>query len=225
MKLEFDTADRAGIPAAYKWRMEDIFKDKDAYQQALTGVEDKLAEVTACAGRLEEPGILESCLRLYAQLNERLEKVYMYAKMILDLDNASAAGQAMHDGALNLLFRVQEETAFLLPELTAMESDTLRQRVGAAEDLQEFQRMVEEVIRSREHVLSAREEQLLAMASPALESMDAAFSMLDSVDLKRGEITDEEGNAVTLTNGLFGRFRESHDRRVREEAFRKLHEG
>lgn len=224
MKLEFDTADRAGIPAAYKWRMEDIFKDKDAYQQALTGVEDKLAEVTACAGRLEEPGILESCLRLYAQLNEQLEKVYMYAKMILDLDNASAAGQAMHDGALNLLFRVQEETAFLLPELTAMESDTLRQRVGAAEDLQEFQRMVEEVIRSREHVLSAREEQLLAMASPALESMDTAFSMLDSVDLKRGEITDEEGNAVTLTNGLFGRFRESHDRRVREEAFRKLHE-
>lgn len=62
------------------------------------------------------------------------------------------------------------------------------------------------------------------MASPALESMDNRFSMLDSVDLKRGEITDEEGNAVTLTNGLFGRFRESHDRRVREEAFRKLHE-
>lgn len=36
-------------------------------------------------------------------------------------------------------------------------------------------------------MLSAREEQLMAMAAPALESMDNAFSMLDSVDLKAPE--------------------------------------
>lgn len=224
MKLDFDTADRTAIPAAYKWRMEDIFPDKAAYERALGDVETKLGEVAACAGRLAEPGVLEECLRLYAQLNELLEKAYMYAKMTLDLDNGSASAQAMHDGALTLLFRVQENTAFLLPELTAMEPEELRGRIGAAEELREFRRMAEEVVRSREHVLSAKEEQLLAMASPALESMDAAFSMLDSVDLKRGEVTDEEGNTIPLTNGLFGRFRESHDRRVREEAFRKLHE-
>lgn len=101
--------------------MEDIFPDKAAYERALGDVETKLGEVAACAGRLAEPGVLEECLRLYAQLNELLEKAYMYAKMTLDLDNGSASAQAMHDGALTLLFRVQENTAFLLPELTAME--------------------------------------------------------------------------------------------------------
>lgn len=186
MKLDFDTADRTAIPAAYKWRMEDIFPDKAAYERALGDVETKLGEVAACAGRLAEPGVLEECLRLYAQLNELLEKAYMYAKMTLDLDNGSASAQAMHDGALTLLFRVQENTAFLLPELTAMEPEELRGRIGAAEELREFRRMAEEVVRSREHVLSAKEEQLLAMASPALESMDAAFSMLDSVDPEAG---------------------------------------
>lgn len=49
-------------------------------------------------GRLAEPGVLEECLRLYAQLNELLEKAYMYAKMTLDLDNGSATGQAMTTG-------------------------------------------------------------------------------------------------------------------------------
>ena len=91
MKLDFDTADRTAIPAAYKWRMEDIFPDKAAYERALGDVETKLGEVAACAGRLAEPGVLEECLRLYAQLNELLEKAYMYAKMTLDLDNGSAS--------------------------------------------------------------------------------------------------------------------------------------
>ena len=59
--------------------------------------------------------------------------------------------------------------------------------------------LIDDIIRSRKYVLPQREEQLLAMASPALESMDAAFSMLDSVDLKRGEIQDENGETVTWT--------------------------
>ncbi len=67
------------------------------------------------------------------------------------------------------------------------------------------------------------EEQLLAMAAPALESMDNAFSMLDSVDLDRGEVEDEDGNRVKLTDGLFARMRESRDRRVRADAFAALH--
>ena len=54
MKLDFDTADRTAIPAAYKWRMEDIFPDKAAYERALGDVETKLGEVAACAGRLAE---------------------------------------------------------------------------------------------------------------------------------------------------------------------------
>lgn len=61
------------------------------------------------------------------------------------------------------------------------------------------------------------------MAAPALESMDSAFTMLDSVDLKRGEIADEKGNRVELTDGLFGKFRDSRDRRVRRTPFRPWH--
>ena len=73
------------------------------------------------------------------------------------------------------------------------------------------------------HLLPEREEQILAMASPALETMDNAFTMLDSVDLKRGEVTDEEGHRVPLTDGLYSRLRDSRDRRVRAEAFEAMH--
>ena len=55
----------------------------------------------------------------------------MYAKMLQDLDNASDDSQSMHDRALNRLFSIQEATAFLMPELTAMEPETLRARISS----------------------------------------------------------------------------------------------
>ena len=56
------------------------------------------------------------------------------------------------------------------------------------------------------------------------EGISDAFTMLDNVDLKYGAIEDEQGNPVELTGGRFGRFRENRDRRVRQDAFRRIHE-
>lgn len=114
--------------------------------------------------------------------------------------NASPEYQAMNERALSLLYTVQEAAAFVLPELTAVEPERLRSWVQE-DGLQDYAHMVDDIIRSRAHVLPEREEQILAMASPALETMDNAFTMLDSVDLKRGEVTDEEGHRVPLTDG------------------------
>ena len=218
-----ERVDRDSLNEQYVWRMTDIYADEAAWEEDLHLLEEMTEEITAFAGRLAQPGRLEACLQLYIRLSMKLEKMYMYAKMLQDLDNASDSAQSMHDRALNRLFAVQEATAFLMPELTAMEPEKLRARIVGNPDMADFRHMIDNLIRSREHVLSLREEQLLAMAAPALGSMDAAFSMLESTDLKRGEITDEKGERVTLTDGLFGRFRESRDRRVRADAFAALH--
>ena len=206
---------REDIPEEYKWRMEDIYPDPAAWEQDLAALLPMGEEIAAYAGRLGEEEALVSCLLLDEKLSMRLEKVYGYAHMLQDLDNASPAAQSMQERALALLFRLQEMTAFLLPELTALDPVRLREVAERRPELRDFRHMIDNVIRSRAHVLSAREEQLLAMAAPALESMDNAFSMLDSVDLDRGEVEDEDGNRVKLTDGLFARMRESRDRRGR----------
>ena len=214
---------REDIPEEYKWRMEDIYPDPAAWEQDLAALLPMGEEIAAYAGRLGEEEALVSCLLLDEKLSMRLEKVYGYAHMLQDLDNASPAAQSMQERALALLFRLQEMTAFLLPEMTALDPVRLREVAERRPELRDFRHMIDNVIRSRAHVLSAREEQLLAMAAPALESMDNAFSMLDSVDLDRGEVEDEDGNRVKLTDGLFARMRESRDRRVRADAFAALH--
>lgn len=215
--------ERREIDSRYKWDLTDIYENGGAWEEALNSLQGMADRMSAYSGKLGEPGALKDCLLLEDELSMRLERVYMYAKMQQDLDNASPAAQSMQDKAMAALFRVQEAAAFLLPELTAMEPAKLRAAVENTPELHAHRHRIDDIIRSRDHVLSAREEQLLAMAGPALESMDAAFSMLESSDLPRGTVADEKGESVRLTDGAFARFRESRDRRVRAEAFEVMH--
>ncbi len=217
-------ANRSEIPAEYTWRLTDIYGTEAEWEAALAGVQEQAGRLAGFRGRLAEgPDTLRQALLLFEEMEKGLERVYMYAKLSMDVDNADPKYQAMHDRALAVLFQIQEDSSFLTPEMTALEPETLHDWVYGDPALADFRHMADDVIRSRAHVLSAREEQLLAMASPALESMDTAFTMLDSVDLKRGEVTDEKGRRVELTDGLFGKFRDSRDRRVRADAFQAMH--
>lgn len=218
-----ETKTREAIAPAYKWRLTDIYETDAAWEAELDSLGGLTDQVAGFAGRLAEAGAFKACLAAYVALSMRLERVYMYAKMGQDLDNASPKAQSMVDRATAALFRVQEATAFLTPELTAMAPAALRAMVEQDEELADYRHMVDDIIRGRAHVLSTREEQLMAMAAPAMEAMDNAFSMLESVDLPRGDVTDENGATVHLTDGAFAKFRESRDRRVRAEAFEVMH--
>lgn len=215
---------RSDVPAAYTWRLTDIYPDEAAFEKALAEVQKDTEKLASYKGRLAESReTLRDALLEFEQLGEKLERVFMYAHLNKDVDNSNTKYQAMYDRTLGIIFKIQESMAFLTPELTAMDPETLRSWVNGQPELQDFHHLIDDVIRSRAHVLSAKEEQLLAMAAPAFESIDTAYSMLESVDLKYGEVTDENGKRVTLTNGLFEKMRESRDRRVRADAFAAMH--
>lgn len=215
---------RKDIPKDYTWQLTDIYPDEAAFEAALAEVQTMASAFGKYEGKLgESRETLRSGLRLFEQMERILERMYMYAKLNMDVDNGDAKYQAMHDRALGVVFRIQETTAFLIPEMTSIPPETLRAWVNEDDTLADFRHVVDDVIRSRAHVLSSREEQLMAMAAPAFESIESAYSMLESVDLKFGEITDEKGERVTLTNGLFGKLRECRDRQVRADAFAAMH--
>ena len=123
---QMDVSRRETIPEQYVWRMTDIYADDAQWEQDFARVQQMTEEMAAFSGHMQEDGQLEAALLLYEQLNRTLEQVYMYAHMQQDLDNASAKYQSMNDRAQSLLFGMQEALAFFLPELTAMDPQTLR---------------------------------------------------------------------------------------------------
>ncbi|HBT65287.1 MAG TPA: hypothetical protein DEB10_11580, partial [Ruminococcaceae bacterium] len=154
--------DRKDIPSEYKWRLTDIYPNEAAWEEELAQAQSGAQKMKSYQGRLgENQETLRAGLRLFESLEKRLERVYMYAKLNLDVDNSDAKYQAMHDRTLGVLFQIQETTSFIVPELTAIPPETLREWVNSDQSLADFRHMIDDVIRSRKHVLSAREEQLM----------------------------------------------------------------
>jgi len=207
-----------------QWDLTDIYADDAAWEKDLEKVKELSGKVASYRGKLSDSTCLRDALLADTQLSELIEKVYGYAHMRHDLDHTDAAAQAMRDKALSVYYAAGEATAFLMPEMTALPQDELLKLSATFPELADYAHMLENTVRTRAHVLSEREEQLLTMASPALSAMDTAFSMLESADLNKGEIIDENGEKLTLTDGTFAQCRESRDRRVRADAFRVFHE-
>ncbi|MCI8554671.1 MAG: oligoendopeptidase F [Clostridiales bacterium] len=216
---------RQKIDPACKWRLSDIYPTEEDWEKAWQRVAAAGEEMKSYRGHLgESAAVLAEAMKLDEKLSVELEQMFLYTKLYRDLDHADAHYQSLNDRALSLLYRIQEDTAFILPELAAIDPETLLLWVRETPDLHDYAHMAEDIIRSRAHVLSEREEQLMAMAAPALETADNAFTFLDSVDLKRGEVVDEEGRRVPLTDSLYSRLRDSRNREVRAGAFQTMHE-
>ena len=207
-----------------KWDLTDIYPDDAAFETDLNRVPALSRQLSDLQGKLNDSVCLRDALLLDMQLSELLEKLYGYAHMRYDLNHTDPTAQAMRDRALTACYSAGETTAFFIPEITALPESAIDNLLKTYPGLQDFQHLLNGLARHKPHVLQAREEQLLTMAAPALSSMESAFSLLESADLDKGSIVDENGDTVKLTDGVFAKCRESRDRRVRADAFKTFHE-
>lgn len=207
-----------------QWNLSDIYPDDSAWETDLEAVRRMTDVLSAKKGSLCDPECLRDALLEDSRLSELLEKVYGYAHMRYDLNHGDDKAQAMRDRALTVYYAASEATAFIIPEITGLSQEIIDTALRSFSELTDYRHMLDDIRRHKPFVLSEREEQLLSMADPALSSMDTAFSMLESLDLDKGSIQDENGETITLTDGVFALCRESKDRRVRSDAFRVFHQ-
>ncbi len=78
------------------------------------------------------------------------------------------------------------------------------------------------ILNEKPHILSKEVESVLASVSDCLGAPESIYSMLTNSDMTFGEIVDESGRKVELTEGNYSSFIKSKDRKVREGAFKLL---
>ena len=214
---------RSQTPAAYRWRLEDIYPTNEAWEQEFSQAETLSGQLSSRSGTLADSAdSLFAALDLQSRLSLLLERLYVYARMRRDEDNGNTLYQGMADRAMQLSVSVQAATAGFQPEILAIDPATLR--AWAAEPrFDRFRFELEDLDRQREHVLSPAEERILALAGDPLTGPNNIFTMLNNVDLDFGTIQNEAGQQVPLTHGSYSTFLQSPDRRVRQDAYRGLY--
>ncbi|RYM01759.1 oligoendopeptidase F [Sporolactobacillus sp. THM7-7] len=215
---------RDEVPKEETWDLEAIYPNIEAWEAAFQKVKDLIPEVESYKGKLGESSeTLLALLKKQDELTALMYQVYVYAHMKSDEDTANTTYQALHDRAGNLVTVAGSKLAFVVPEILAIDPETLHAYVNKNEDLQLYRHALDEITRTRPHVLDAEKEALLAAASEVTDASSTTFGMLNNADLKFPKIKDENGREVEITHGRYSRLMESEDRRVRQETFKGIY--
>lgn len=216
---------RSEVQKQYTWDLTQIYADDAAWENAFDEVKGSLPEVSGYQGKLgESANLLYEALQARDQILEKLGKVYTYAHLKHDEDTANSTYKSFYDRAVSLYVQVSSATSFFTPEILSIPEEQLKEFILSHEGLRVYQIYLNDLNRQRAHTLSASEEQILAKAGELANSPTDIFGMLNNADIKFPTIIDENGEEVELTKGRYVQFLESHDRRVRKDAFNALYD-
>lgn len=213
------TKQRCEAEERFTWNFSDIYADDAAWEAAYAEAEAMIGELSSVEGTLGNSAqSMKAGLDKIFAAAQRMERVYIYSMLRKNVDNGDPKYQAMQGRAINLSVSFSTACAFLDPEILAIDADKLASMMKDPL-LTGYRHLLENTDRSRAYTKDAKTEMMLAMLADAANTPSDCFDMLESVDMTFPEITDEDGNKVTLTHGNFGVFRESKDQRVRKESF------
>ena len=221
---ELKTRDQ--IDSKYKWNIEAMIPDESVISGELETIK-KEAEAYGedFAGRLTESAdTLLAAFQKRDDIWRRLEKIYVYARMRRDENNAETKYQAMADQCNSVIAAVSASMAFFTPELLSASEETILAYIDAAPGLEIYRFAICDTMRQKAHILTQAEENILAKMSEITGATNDIFTMLNNADIKFGTIIDEDGDETEVTHGNFIKFMESHDRDVRKNAYNAVYD-
>ena len=221
---ELKTRDQ--INSKYKWNIEAMIPDESVISGELETIK-KEAEAYGedFAGRLTESAdTLLAAFQKRDDIWRRLEKIYVYARMRRDENNAETKYQAMADQCNSVIAAVSASMAFFTPELLSASEETILAYIDAAPGLEIYRFAICDTMRQKAHILTQAEENILAQMSEITGATNDIFTMLNNADIKFGTIIDEDGDETEVTHGNFIKFMESHDRDVRKNAYNAVYD-
>lgn len=221
---ELKTRDQ--IDSKYKWNIEAMIPDESVISGELEAIK-KEAEAYGedFTGRLTESAdTLLAAFQKRDDIWRRLEKIYVYARMRRDENNAETKYQAMADQCNSVIAAVSASMAFFTPELLSASEETILAYIDAVPGLEIYRFAICDTMRQKAHILTQAEENILAQMSEITGATNDIFTMLNNADIKFGTIIDEDGDETEVTHGNFIKFMESHDRDVRKNAYNAVYD-
>ena len=221
MSLSIPT--RSEINESDKWDLMHLFAEVSKWQEDFAWLKrtyPKLQEWKGKAG--ESSQTLATVLEFEKSLELKMERVYHYASLQLAEDSTNNEYLTRIGQVQNLLTKIGETAAFVVPEILAIDDETFEKFITDPA-LADWRVKLHKIRRMKRHVLSVPEERILALGSVALSGYDDTFSQLTDVDMKFGVVIDETGREKPLTQSSFSSFLVKRDHELRKRAFHQFY--
>ncbi|WP_430883115.1 oligoendopeptidase F [Fusibacter sp. JL216-2] len=212
-----DLMSRSQADDKYKWDLRDIYTSRDAFEADVEAVETLLPQIESYAGRLNTADALVELFALDEEASRKLFKAYVYANLMLDLDQTNNEAVEMSSITSGLYGKYIAAQSYVQPEILELDDATL-QTFLEDERLKDHRVYLEGLLSQKEHILSKEEEKILSLASDMSGSPKNIFDKVTIADKEKVYIENKDGEEVELTPGLFSQIIEDTDRDYRKEA-------
>lgn len=213
---------REEIPTKYKWKIEKIYQGIKEWEEDFKVLKEKAPKLKELSGKLGDGKELKRYLDLNEELSRKAEKLMVFAHMRSHEDTANAEFQALTNKIDPYLAEFSSYTAFFVPELLQLPEGALDKAIEEVPELKRYKFLFESILKEKPHILSKEMEEFMASVSDCLSASENIYNMLTNADMVFGNIKDEAGNEVELTEGNYGQFIRSRNKNVRESAFKLL---
>ena len=216
--------DRKSIDKKYKWDLTVIYKDEEAFN-----ADYNLAAQKVEAYKAHKDTMTQGAEQLYAAISDMcdieaiIEKLWQYASLGFSVDTSDNYCQALNTKVRNLAIMAGEASWFVNPFILKLDKEVIEKWISECPKLQTYRRMLDGIMRQKEHTLSDECEILMSGMQNALGSHSGIRSIFTNSDLRFGKIRGEDGKLVELTDTNYVMHLMSKDRRVRRAAFNCLY--
>ncbi len=207
-----------------KWNVKDLFAIEEDFENEFKALEQELPKYKKYQGHiLENANNLYEVLTLDMDVSKRLERLYIYGHIQNDQDTTDTHYQTLYGRVAKLNEKYVSAVSFITPEILKQEYSLIEKYIEENPKLKEYERLLKEIFKLKEHTLGDKEEQILSDLSASFSTPDDVYSVLSDADLKFGFIKDENGKKEELTEKSYRKFIESPNRSVRKRAFQQLY--
>lgn len=202
----------------FEWKFTDIYKTKEDYKTDINKVKVNLEEITQYKGKLKDSSEnIYKCYKIYEEIVEMDCKIYAYGMLQYHKNMTDQEATELFKEAEELDNKIDEKTAFMVPELTAMDTATLEKYMKEDKSLQRYSRRINEIIENKKHILSKEIEEVLSKFSDTFNGCENAYSVLTNAEIKFPSIKDSEGNELEVNEAEYSKLLENKDREVRRK--------
>ncbi|MCG3087749.1 oligoendopeptidase F [Sporosarcina cyprini] len=212
---------RSEVKIEETWNLDDLFKSESDYNTAIEELEQEVAAYADMfKGKIADETSIIEALKGYAAIYEKLVPIGTYTSLAMSEDQTNDEAQMRSSKFGSISAKLGSQLSFVTSELSELPAELLQ---SAAEQSEEFNLYLKEILREKPYRLHPEVEKTLAALSSVLNAPYGLYNTTKLVDINFGEF-EVDGEKYPLSYTSFeGGWETEPDTKKRRAAYDAFH--
>ena len=210
---------RSDVPEKYKWDLSEIYDSTSSYEKDVKKLKDNIQKLSSYKGCTKDKNKLYEFLKLDTLTSAIATRVSVYAYLVNDQELGNSTNMERLEKAANLESDYYNAISFFPNELLELTSTKFNDLIND-EKLKEYESILKDIYRSKDHILSEDKEILINnLNNAAIDYDNTSSTLLNSLNDYGSVVINNEEEKITQTN--LRRLLKNDNKSIRKEVREK----